>query len=254
MHDLPWLKALIKSLVLPPGGPLLLALAGLALGSRRPKLARALVAVGVVTLLALSLPVVSRILASSYSATAPFDAARASDAGAIVILGGGTRRNAPEFGGETMGRLTLERVRYGARLARQTQLPVLVAGGPVNRGKSEAVVMRDALEQEYGVKVRWLERRSLNTHENAQYAAALLRADGISSVVLVAHAFDIPRAAAEFRVAGIATIPAPTGVPGDVMDLEASDFLPSIAALEGSYYALYEMLAYLVFVANRAMG
>ena len=53
----------------------------------------------------------------------------AADAEAIVILGGGTRRNAPEYGGDTLGRLTLERVRYGAQVAKLTALPVLVTGG-----------------------------------------------------------------------------------------------------------------------------
>ena len=39
-------------------------------------------------------------------------------ADAIVILSGGLRDYAPEYGGSTVNRITLERVRYGARLAR----------------------------------------------------------------------------------------------------------------------------------------
>ena len=53
---------------------------------------------------------------------------------AIVILGGGVRRHAAEYGGDTLGQLTLERVRYGARVARLTGLPVLVSGGSVFGG------------------------------------------------------------------------------------------------------------------------
>ena len=45
--------------------------------------------------------------------------AQLADAGRFVILGGGARTNAPEFGGQTVNRLTLER-RYGARPARQS--------------------------------------------------------------------------------------------------------------------------------------
>ena len=48
---------------------------------------------------------------------------------AIVILSAGRRTYAPEFGGETVDALALERLRYGADVARQTQLPVLVSGG-----------------------------------------------------------------------------------------------------------------------------
>jgi uncharacterized SAM-binding protein YcdF (DUF218 family) len=236
-------------MVLPPGGPLFIAIVGLALWRQRPRLARAFAAVGVITLLALSLPIISTLLAFSFSAPEPFDVSRTSDARAIVILGGGTRTNAPEFGGDTLGRLTLERVRYGARIARETKLPLLVTGGSVGAITPEAVLMRDALAQEYGINARWVEQYSLNTHQNARYSSALLAAEGITTVVLVTHAFDVPRATAEFRASGIATIPAPTGVPR-LTQLEATDFLPSISALEVSYYNLYEILAFLVFTAN----
>ena len=51
------------------------------------------------------------------------DPVRLADAGAIVILSGGLRDYAPEYGGPTVNRVTLERVRYGARLARQSGEP-----------------------------------------------------------------------------------------------------------------------------------
>src|SRR4030081_374259 len=41
--------------------------------------------------------------------------------GAIVILSAGRRTYAPEFGTETLDELSLERVRYGALLARATR-------------------------------------------------------------------------------------------------------------------------------------
>ena len=67
-------------------------------------------------------------------------------------------------------------------------------------------------QAEYGVAVRWAEDRSRNTHENARFSAALLKADGVATVVLVAHSMDMPRARAEFAAAGIATVAAPTGL------------------------------------------
>ena len=114
-----------------------------------------------------------------------------------MILGGGVR-TAPEFGGETLGRLTLERVRYGARVARQTTLPVLVSGGVVYGGTAEAVLMKRALEEELNVAVRWTEERSRDTRSNAAESAAILRPAGVQRVLLVAHGFDMPRATAEF--------------------------------------------------------
>jgi uncharacterized SAM-binding protein YcdF (DUF218 family) len=248
-----WIKAVLKALVLPPVGPLLLAVAGLALLGRHPRGGRAIAAAGVIVVLALSLPPVAYVLMRTVDASPPLTAEAARAAKAIVILGGGVRRNAPEYGGDTLGHLTLERVRYGARVARQTGLPVLVTGGIVFRGTAEAELMRAALSGEFGVPVRWIEPVSRNTRENAARSAELLRPEGIDRVVLVAHAFDIPRARAEFAAQGIAVVPAPTGIPtGDFDTL--LDWLPGIGALQASYYALYEMLGLAVQRATALVG
>ncbi len=224
---------------------MLLAALGLGLQTRFPRTGRAVALGGVLLLLVLSMPVVAVFLLRSVDSSPPLDIERAKTAQAIVILGGGTRHNAAEFDGDTLGRLTLERVRYGARVARLTELPVLVSGGSPSGGESEAKLMRKALEQEFGISVRWVEDRSRNTHENAVRSAEMLRGAGIHRVVLVGHGFDMPRATAEFADQGIQTIKAPTGIP--VWDLDAPRmFVPSVGGLEGSYYALYEILANLV--------
>jgi uncharacterized SAM-binding protein YcdF (DUF218 family) len=236
------LKALVKALVLPPAGPMLVAMAGLLLSRRAPRAGRALAWTGAVSLVLLCLPLVAGLLARPFDAP-PVDLAEAKRAQAIVILGGGTRRRAPEYGGDTMARLTAERVRYGARVARQTGLPVLVTGGSLpDVQTSEAAIMREVLESEYGVAVRWAEDRSRNTFENARFSVPLLKADGVSTIVLVAHATDMPRARAEFAAAGLESIAAPTGLISHGR-LVPMDFVPSAAALQASHDALYELLA-----------
>ncbi len=237
-------KLLLKALILPPVAPLLLALAGLLLLRRHPRAGRALAATGMLALAALSTPIVAGMLIRAVDSTPVFEASLARNAQAIVILGGGIRRRAPEYAGDTMNGLTLERVRYGAIVARMTRLPVLVSGGRfAAEDATEAAIMKKALEQEFGVAVRWAEDHSQNTHENARMSAALLHADGISRVVLVAHGFDMPRATAEFAAAGISTIPAPTGIPAKERGAVALDFVPTAGALVQSYYALYELYA-----------
>lgn len=147
--------------------------------------------------------------------------------------------------------MTLERVRYGARVARLTGLPVLVTGGSPSGGESEAKLMQESLEREFGVEVRWAEDRSRNTHENAVFSAQILRLAGIHRVVLVGHGVDMPRAIAEFADEGIEVIAAPTGIP--VWDsISPLMFVPSISGLEGSYYALYEVAGNLVRWVSRA--
>jgi uncharacterized SAM-binding protein YcdF (DUF218 family) len=235
-------KKILTRLVLPPTGPLILAFFGLMLLNARPMLGRGLAWLGFMTLLAFSLPPVSGALLRSLDDSHSLDLVKASRAQAIVILGGGIRRNALEYGGDTLGRLTLERVRYGALIARKTKLPILVTGGVVYGGISEATLMRQSLEQEFNVKVRWAEAVSRNTHENAVRSAEMLLASGIGQVILVAHSFDMRRAVAEFTAAGLEVVPAPTYISTRAVD-SPIELLPSVNSLEDSYYALYELLA-----------
>lgn len=249
MFDAWWLKAVAKALVLPPTGLLLLALLGLAARKRFPRAGATVATASVVVLLAISMPIVADYMVEVVDTSRRFELADARDAKAVVILGGGIRRAASEYGGDTLGVLTLERVRYGARVARLTGLPVLVSGGGSLGGEPEASLMRRSLENEFGVSVRWIEASSRTTHENAVRSAAILRREGIRRVVLVAHAFDMRRATAEFAGQGIETIAAPTGARSDARHT-ALDFLPSMTGLQRSYFATYEMLANLVRVAS----
>ena len=249
MIDPLWLKAVVKALVLPPTGLLLVSALGLGVIARRPRIGRTLATVGVALLLAISVPVVADVLADFVDTSVPLQLARAGEAKAIVILGGGVRRNAPEYDGDTLGLLTLERVRYGARVARMTGLPILVTGGSVLGGEPEANLMRASLEGEFNVPVRWIEARSRTTHENAVLSAEVLRQAGIDRVVLVAHGVDMRRATAEFTAQGIQTIPAPTGKRGGA-ERTVLDFLPSMAGLQRSYVATYEIVANLVRIAS----
>jgi uncharacterized SAM-binding protein YcdF (DUF218 family) len=243
MPDPLLIKAIAKSLLLPPTGLLLLALVGLAMIRRHPRIGRLLATAGVITLLALSTPIVAGALVRLLDDSPPIDLAVAKAAQAIVIPGGGVRRNALEYGGDTLGRLTLERVRYGARLAKQTGLPVLVTGGSVlGNTVPEAVLMKEALENEFGVSVRWVEERSRNTRENAAHSAEILRTAGFQSIVLVMHRFDVPRTAEMYAAAGLQVIPAPIGVSRHEIDLP-EDLVPGVSALVTSYYACYELAA-----------
>ena len=236
------IKQAVKLALLPPAGPLLLSVIGLAIARYRAKTGWTLTAIGVASLTLLAIPAVGALLVHCLDGSPPLDLAQARTAQAVVVLSGGTRVNAPEYGGPTLGSVTLERVRYGARIARETNLPILVSGGAVKHAPPEALLMRNVLVNEFGVPVRWVETRSRNTHENAVNSAALLKAAGVHRVVLVGHAFDFPRTRDEFAAAGIDVIPAPINSPPEIPTV-LSDFVPSAAGLRLSYYALYEILA-----------
>lgn len=237
------LPAVLEALLLPPGSCLaLLAAALAAFALRRRRAAVALLTAATALLWAASTPwVASALLATLEREPVPAPAAAAA---AIVILGGGSAFDAPEYGGNTVGTLTLERLRYGARLARETGLPLLVTGGdPLGAGDSEARQMKDVLEREFGVSVRWAEASSRTTRENALASAAMLQAEGIRTVRLVTHAWHMPRARRAFEAAGLAVHAAPTMFtqppPAGAALLR---WLPGAEALRGTRIALHEWL------------
>jgi uncharacterized SAM-binding protein YcdF (DUF218 family) len=234
-------KKAIATLLLPPAGPVALALLGWVLWRRGARRAgAALVWLGLGSLLLLSLPVVSGALGWLVYDGSRYDPRAAQTAQAVVILGGGLRYLS-EYGGDTLGRLSLERVRYGARLARETGLPVLVTGGRLTTERSEGQVMRETLEREYHIPVRWVEGCARNTFENARFSAALLARDGVSRIVLVTHGVDARRARREFIAVGLTVHVAPTVMPDSGMH-GVVELLPSAAALSDSALVLYELL------------
>jgi uncharacterized SAM-binding protein YcdF (DUF218 family) len=239
------LRAVARALVLPPGGPLLLGFLGLALLKRWPRVGRALAAIGLTVLLALSLPVVSDVLTLTVEEYPPLGASPPVPVGAIVVLAGGIRRNSADAAGAALLPTSLERLAGGAALARRTGLPLLLSGGSVEPGPAEADVLQATLKRDFGLEARYLERRSRTTRENARETAALLAPAWIKNVVLVTSAVHMRRAVAEFEAAGVTVVPAPVG--GTVaVSRGLTAWLPRASALERSRAALYEIAGSLV--------
>ena len=240
------LKTLLHTLVLPPGGPLLLALAGALLLARRSagptrNAGRALLAAGLASLWLLSMPVVGNALAHLAERCPALDLTRPVHAEAIVILGGGeASSDAPELGGPAAGLELLARLNYGSFLARRTALPVLVSGTA-----SEARVMSAVLARDFSVRTRWVNDQSRDTFDDARFSARLLKADGVSRILLVTSAGHEWRAAHEFASAGLEVDPAPVNV-WATHARGVLYYIPTAVALVHSREALYEMLGDLV--------
>lgn len=215
---------LIAALLLPPLNGLLLIGTGAWLWGRHPRLGKALLGAGFLLLWLLALPVVGNAMLRSLEDN-PLARADALGAQAIVVLGGGRYRDAPEYGSDTVGEYTLVRLRYAAKLHRETDLPLLVTGGAPDGGDlSEGVTMSRVLTQEFMVPVRWTESASINTSENAKFSVALLKAAGAKKVLLVTHAWHMPRASKSFTDAGLTVLPAPTSFHRSPLSL--FDFVP----------------------------
>ncbi|WP_257264811.1 YdcF family protein [Endozoicomonas sp. ONNA2] len=191
-----------------------------------------------------STPPVASLLMHSLERYPVFNPAQAQrvEPQAIVILGGGLPRISPEMSGFRPSAYTLERLRYGAWLSRQTELPIMVSGGGF---RPEAATMAESLKRDFGVATRWQEDRSTTTLENAVYARDMLPED-IHSVLLVTHGWHMPRAVLSFERAGFQVIPAPGMLADGAKDtFRISRWLPSARYLSGSERALREYAGYL---------
>jgi uncharacterized SAM-binding protein YcdF (DUF218 family) len=246
------LKKILTPLVLPPTGLLLCAMLGLALLGRWPRLGKLLSWSGLTLLLVLSLPATSTMLLDAVDIGSGLGTSDAHAAQAIVILGGG-RMRAPEYGGSTVSGSTLERIRYGAKLAHELQLPILVTGGAVyGGGPAEAELMAEALQQSFATQVKWIENRSRDTHQNATLSAAILKANGIHTVLLVTHDIHQRRATMEFAAAGIKAVPAPVSITTRSGRGSFPSQLPNAGALGLSSQALHEIIGTVVLAPGKA--
>jgi uncharacterized SAM-binding protein YcdF (DUF218 family) len=254
------LSTLLKTLLLPPAINILLILVGLLFWVRHRFLARASVWLGLLSLWALSTPIVGAYL--HYDLEVPYlmdvpqqqsllmESHAPDGVQAIVVLGAGRHYQAQEYGGDTLSHNALWRLRYGAVLAKRWNLPVIVSGGNVRSGEiiPEGVLGAHFLLGELGVDTVWVEGRSRNTWENAQFTHALLEEKGIRKVAVVTHAYHMRRSVYAFEQAGIAHIAMPTGfLSHQAASAWWGNWLPSVSGLQRSYLALHEYLGWFYY-------
>lgn len=238
-------NTVFSALALPPASLALAAL--LALLLLRGRAGRILALLALAALVLLSLPVVSMALLASLDVP---PAAPAEPPQAIVVLGGDVDRLA-DPPGATLGSLSLERVRAGAALHRQTGLPVLVTGGIVDDlPLTVGALMAESMTTDFNVPVRWTEAASPTTWENAEYSASMLSAAGVSRVFLVTHAWHMRRSLLAFRRVGIDAVPAPVR-PDSWPQFRASEFLPRPSAWIDSFFAVHEWVGLAYYAARR---
>lgn len=257
---------LAETFATPPGIVVVLLLLTFLAHLKRASLGAAMLVVSFSVLVALSLPGTAHWLMAGleqYSRTPQW--VRMAESGpqsrfyvpadsrndppqAIVVLGAGRYPAAPEYDDrDTVSALGLERLRYAAALQRRTGVPILVSGGsPGGETSAEADQMKAVLEDEFKVDVKWVERQSRNTAENARYSAPLLIGAKVRHVYLVTHAWHMRRAARHFESAGIRVTAAPTGFHKIQRDGNTlTGLLPSAQGMLATSIAIRERFAYL---------
>ena len=206
----------------------------------------ALVLAASLSLFAVATPAVSSWLLRRAEAGVPRQVDFAG-AQAIVVLGGEVRRGDVSDIPDRLGARSYERLALAADAYRRLRLPVAVTGGRMAEDRtSEGELMQAALETEFGVPVAWNEDESRTTWENAVFTAALLRKAGIGKVVVVTHRWHLPRALQSFERAGMRAVPwpAPETAP---RGSRLRDYLPTMGALQDSFYGLHEIIGRLYY-------
>jgi uncharacterized SAM-binding protein YcdF (DUF218 family) len=230
----------------PPTVLITLCVVGALIALRWRLVGLALVLAASLTLFAVATPAVSSWLLRRAEAGVPrqvdFDGAQA-----IVVLGGEVRRGNGTDIPDRLGARSYERLALATDAYRRLHLPVVVTGGrPAEQDTSEGALMKAALESEFDVPVTWNEDQSRTTWENAVFTASLLRKAGIGKVVIVTHRWHLPRAVRSFERAGMRAVPwpAPETAPRGG---RVRDYLPSMSALQDSFYGLHEIIGGLYY-------
>lgn len=263
MMDWGVLKPLLTALAMPPTSPLLVLLAGLwLLWRKRPRpswAGRFLVGFGVLSLWLLSCQSMAvwldRSLLTQYPAVTAAEL-KQRQVQAVVVLGGGIAMNAPEYGAPQLNPQSMERLRYGALLARTLDVPLGYAGGigwgngstrpgEASPAVAEAGIATQTSPQSFGVPVAFADAQSRDTRENGEQMARLLQQRGITRIALVTHAWHMQRSVRAFSGKGLELVPAPTGFTGPY-ERPLLDALPSGHGLAASRRVLREWLGLLL--------
>jgi uncharacterized SAM-binding protein YcdF (DUF218 family) len=238
--------SVIQTLVLPPLGLFLVYGAGLVLRLWQPRLGSMICGMAITILFLLCTNAGAWLFVHPLeSLTAPLQSTKDSKAQAIVVLAAGRLESSPEYGGEDIpDYIALARLRYTAKLHRETMLPVLVSGGygPLE-GHVEPLTngMVRALQDDFATPVKWVEDKSVNTAENSEFSAQILKQSAVHRILLVTDAMHMPRSKMVFSQEGLEVIAAPTMF-FSKDKLTLADYLPSAEGLRRSRYAIHEWL------------
>ncbi len=250
-------REVLKLILLPPGGLLILLLIGWFFARRF--FGRVLILLATLTLYLLSTPVGLGWLAAQLETipAATIEQLKQSRAEAILILMADMRRVNPELGGSpALSALSLERLDWGLALHRKTGLPIVLSGGSVKGDTPPLAELGKAwLQERAGVTPAAVETASRDTWENAHNSAETLRGLKFERVLLVTHAFHMPRALLSMQATGIDAVPASFAfehIPAEMqLPSSATDWLPHPGYLGRSYLILHEMAGLIWYGATR---
>lgn len=233
-----------------------LVLAWLPYSPRRQRWLRSSLALGLVILIASSLPLASHAVTSLLESRYPPVPSVEGRFDAIVILGGGVKQRGTLRPADELSDESRRRTVCGVDLYRQkVAATILVTGGDTRvfgHGPQEAPAMKEwAVRLGVPAEAVLVEDQARTTYENAAGAKRVLGKTG--SIVLVTNAAHLPRAAALFRKQGFDVLPYPCGYyarhhfADAWADVTLMDLLPTSWALARMTEAVEELAGILFY-------
>jgi uncharacterized SAM-binding protein YcdF (DUF218 family) len=245
------LKPYLTAVVLPPASLLILIVVGSLLIKSNARLARRIILSCVAALWLLStngFSVWLHDLVIPKYPTVSAEVLKEKSVQAVVVLGAGVVTGLPG-GDQQMSRTSLERLRLGAQLSRQTGLPLAFSGGAGwgarDNSVYEAEVADAVLLNAFGMRLNFKESSSRDTRQNAANSWELLSNHGINRIALVTHTSHMPRASLEFKGVGFEVVEATVGQP-TLSNETILGWLPAASNLELNLSVVRELLAVLV--------
>ncbi|XJZ27000.1 YdcF family protein [Bacillota bacterium Lsc_1132] len=165
----------------------------------------------------------------------------------IVMLGGGATGDTTDIDGQ--GQLTghsANRLLTAARMYKKTHLPIIISGGTVfkDSGNEAEIAKRQLISLGISAEKILLDKKSLNTEQNAKFTKQILSAGHFKHPILITSAFHMKRAVINFAQQGVQVLPYPTDyITNKTIAIYANQFVPS--GLENTRLALKEYLGIL---------
>lgn len=171
----------------------------------------------------------------------------------IVVLGGG-RTPWAEYTQASLSAISMERLRYGIWLSRETKAPLFFSGGlgpGSGGGPTEAALAVRIAREEFRFDIAGAEAQSWDTRTNAAYTMRALGGPDLGRLVLVTHQSHMPRALRHFvherDLLGLnhEIVAAPMGVQESRAPRTIGDYLPSPDGFGRFRYAVREWVGIL---------
>ena len=245
-----FLKKLITPFILPPGlFILLLLISGIVLTFKyRRKMGLFNISIGLILWVLSSAPFANYIIAGLES---EFHLPKDIHGDVIVLLGGGSIDDAPDFSGtgipadKMVGRLVT-----AVRLQKNLNIPIIITGGKTGDNEiPEAPIVKRFL-MDLGVEEDQIftDELSRDTYENAKHTRDIILANNYEKPILVTSASHMKRSKLSFDKVGVYVTPYPANFKTRSINLlRLLNYLPRARDLAITSEAFHEYLGILYY-------